>query len=513
MIDQGRRAAAATGSRGSADRPSPRAGPRGSRARAPGPMRVAPGERPARVAEPERHRQVQILRRADPLLRDVAADVDHVRHHALGDEPGAVADHRHRYPVAREERVRGVAHRRVRGRVGHQRPALRQAEERVDADRPGRIDARRERGRRRVLAERRHENEGVRSGPVAAVDARAELRHRRGDVVVQPVRRDPDLRHFGVGHRGDGHRLRGALHVLVEAAAVGLAAEQAGDDALAGERGGPVARLLVVLVVDRLHDRVRHVEPGEVEELERPHPEAGAVAQDAVDLVELGDAFAQRLQRLGAEAAPGVIHDEAGRVLGPDRRVAAPAREGGERFGHPRRGHHAADHLDHLHQRHRVEEVEAADPLRPLARGRDRGDLQRRGVGRDQAVVRHYALEMAEQLALRLQVLDDRLDDDVARGEVRQARARSRSGRWRARRRPPGSGRAPRAWRAWSRCNPAPPARRRRGCRTAPMRMPACAAICAMPRPMMPVPTTPRVRSGRWMSSGMIWSLSGKCAG
>ena len=71
---------------------------------------------------------------------------------------------------------------------------------------------------------------------------------------------------------------------------------------------------------------MRHVEPGEVEQLERPHAEAGAVPQDAVDLVELGDAFAKRLQRLGAEAAAGVVDDEARRVLRPHRRVAASGR-------------------------------------------------------------------------------------------------------------------------------------------------------------------------------------------
>ena len=57
---------------------------------------------------------------------------------------------------------------------------------------------------------------------------------------------------------------------------------------------------------------------------------------------------------------------------------------------------------------------------RPLARGCDRGDLQRRGVGRDEAVVGHHRFEVTEELALRRQVLDDRFDDDVARGEVRQ---------------------------------------------------------------------------------------------
>ena len=41
-------------------------------------------------------------------------------------------------------------------------------------------------------------------------------------------------------------------------------------------------------------------------------------------------------------------------------------------------------------------------------------------------------------------------------------------------------------------------------------RMPACAAIWAMPRPMAPVPTMPRQREGDWMSTGMVFLL-GAC--
>ena len=42
-----------------------------------------------------------------------------------------------------------------------------------------------------------------------------------------------------------------------------------------------------------------------------------------------------------------------------------------------------ADDLDQLHERHRIEEVEAAESIRPLGRGRDLGDAERRRVGRE----------------------------------------------------------------------------------------------------------------------------------
>ena len=72
--------------------------------------RVAHGERAARIAQAERHRAVEVGGRGDAHLRDVAADVDDVRDHALRDEAGRVVDHRDRHAVGGEQRVRRVAH-------------------------------------------------------------------------------------------------------------------------------------------------------------------------------------------------------------------------------------------------------------------------------------------------------------------------------------------------------------------------------------------------------------------
>ena len=214
-------------------------------------------------------------------------------------KPGAVADRP--TPARRRARAGACAASRIAGgRRGrrHQRAALVEAEQAVHA-RPcasGRCPPR----ARRVVASwpsgaTRHSESGP--GPVAAVEARAELRRPSPRVVVQAVRARP--RPSGIGASGTGatgigcarrRRTRRSPRLLR------LAAEQPGDDALRRDRRGAIARLLVVLVVDRLHHRVRHVEPGQVEELERPHAEAGAIAQAAVDLAELGDAFAQRMR-------------------------------------------------------------------------------------------------------------------------------------------------------------------------------------------------------------------------
>ena len=117
---------------------------------------------------------------------------------------------------------------------------------------------------------------------------------------------------------------------------------------------------------------------------------------------------------------------------------------------------------------HRVEDVEAEDPLRVAApRRRARRPAATRSCVARSASGQPLA-ELAEQLGLRLEVLDDRLDDEVAVGQVAP-------GRWSpgsapaSPRRPSSSppGRAPRRARPRRRCGPAAgprraPSRRRR---------------------------------------------------
>ena len=77
-----------------------------------------------------------------------------------------------------------------------------------------------------------------------------------------------------------------------------------------------------------------------------------------------------------------------------------------------------AHDLDERHQRRRVEEVHADDALRPRRGGRDLGDGERRGVRREHGVGPADPVELGEELPLRLELLDDRLDHEVAVGEV-----------------------------------------------------------------------------------------------
>ena len=145
--------------------------------------------------------------------------------------------------------------------------------------------------------------------------------------------------------------------------------------------------------------------------------EPDLLAQDPVDVFEAGDAFSGDTQRLGGETATGVIDQEARRILDHD--AGMPGRRDQRRQPVERRarGPDAADDFDDPHQRHRIEEMQAGDPLGMGGAGRDRGDRQRGRVGGEDRAGFDDAFERREERPLRIEPLDDRLDDDVAAGE------------------------------------------------------------------------------------------------
>ena len=197
---------------------------------------------------------------------------------------------------------------------------------------------------------------------------------------------------------------------------------QAGGDPRLGDERGLVLRLLEILLVHRLHHCDVDVEADKIHQAEGPEPEARRVDQDAVDGGEVGDAFGVDAQRLGDERAPGVIDDEAWRVLAADRRMAVALGERGERLADPRLGEYAVDDFHDFHHRHRVEEVVARDAAGALAYGSHGSDGERRGVAREDALVAHDRFQLGKERALGDEVLDDRFDHQVAGRERRQAR-------------------------------------------------------------------------------------------
>ena len=142
------------------------------------------------------------------------------------------------------------------------------------------------------------------------------------------------------------------------------------------------------------------VEADQVEQLERPHAEAAAEADDAVDRRRVGDAVAEHPQRLQREGAGEAVGDEAGAVLGADRRAAHPLGDLGRRRQRSLGGPLGGDDLDQLHQRRRVEEVHADDALGVGDAGGDRRHPQRGGVGgEDRSRARRPRPGAAKQLA------------------------------------------------------------------------------------------------------------------
>ena len=96
------------------------------------------------------------------------------------------------------------------------------------------------------------------------------------------------------------------------------------------------------------------------------------VFQNAVNGGEIGDAFADDAQGLGAVAPACMVDDEAGRVLRLHRGMAHLAGIRSQFGAHAGAGLEPGDDFHHLHQRHRVEKVEPGKLCRTFELGSNR---------------------------------------------------------------------------------------------------------------------------------------------
>lgn len=193
-----------------------------------------------------------------------------------------------------------------------------------------------------------------------------------------------------------------------------LAPQAARGDGAHGDRRRAPARLAEALLVERARDVQADVDPDQVHQLERPHPEPAPHAADAIDLLERRDALLEQLQRLEAKRPVASVDQEARPVHGDDH-VLAHRLAGGPGQSQCRvRGLFAGDHLKQAHDRRRIEEVHADDALGALGSRGDRGDQQRRGVaGKDALVADDAVRQPREQRVLDLQPLGRRLDHQL----------------------------------------------------------------------------------------------------
>ena len=199
------------------------------------------------------------MRAADALLAHVGGDVDDGRHHALCDKAAAVTDHRDGFAVAGKQGVRCVAHVGTRGRVGGQHAALggRIHKQHVDAHGAGWIEALDHGHGGDVKTQRGHEGQRLGRGRRTGFDFGAQVLEQLQQLhAAGGAGRDPDgwdvLHH---GHGWFGGHLRCAVHVFVEAFA-DFFADHATGQPLGGDDVRAVARLFVILVVNRFNDVV-----------------------------------------------------------------------------------------------------------------------------------------------------------------------------------------------------------------------------------------------------------------
>jgi hypothetical protein len=163
------------------------------------------------------------------------------------------------------------------------------------------------------------------------------------------------------------------------------------------------------------------VDPDEVEERARPHRPAGAVRQRRVERIGRHAGLVEHSDAVVEQGDQHAVDHEPGRVVARNRGLAEPLDDGDRGADRVVRRQLRPDDLDERHQRSGIEEVQADDALGRGRRGSDLRHGERGRVRREDGVGAARPLEVPEQLALCTELLDDRLDHEVAvreRGEL-----------------------------------------------------------------------------------------------
>ena len=134
----------------------------------------------------------------------------------------------------------------------------------------------------------------------------------------------------------------------------------------------------------------------------------------AVDILERGDAAIGDLQHLLLDRAPDPVEDEAGTLaLDPQRQHPDPPGEGVERGEGGGVGLGAAADLDHRVVPDRDVEVEIGAAVRAGGGVFQEADADRGAIGGDDRPLGQVFIELGEDLALEIDALRHRLDDEV----------------------------------------------------------------------------------------------------
>ena len=171
------------------------------------------------------------------------------------------------------------------------------------------------------------------------------------------ARRNPDRwEFFHIGHGWLGWKNRLAIHISVKTFAY-FFADNTPCKTLSRDDAGSVAWFLVVLVVNGLHDRMGHIQGGQIKQLEGAKFEANLVFQNAIDGGEIGHAFGNNPQRFSAVTTARMVDDETRCVVGLYWGMTHLCCKCSESFAYGWAGFQTCDDFHDLHQGDRIEKV------------------------------------------------------------------------------------------------------------------------------------------------------------
>ena len=243
-------------------------------------------------------------------------------------------------------------------------------------------------------------------------------RHRREqalpDLIVGDAARRESLGRAPLfDQRGDLGIDRALAVLIAIPAAPGFHAEPARFAQMVGDVD--IARLRIAGRRLALAPGPGDLQPRKVEHGERPHREAVGF-HGGVDLLRQRAVLQQEL-RLAPVGGEDAVADEAFGDAAHDRQLAQPLRDREAGRQHVRRGAGAAHDLEQAHHVGRREEMQPEHALRPRRRRGDRVGIEIAGVGREDRVRAHDAVQPDEQLGLDREIVEHGLDDEVGVAE------------------------------------------------------------------------------------------------
>ena len=212
---------------------------------------------------------------------------------------------------------------------------------------------------------------------------------------------------------------RGAACVIVETATA-LASEPTGEHQFLLDQRRLEASIAEGGVEHGTGNGEIDIVTDEIHQFERPHRKPAALAQQGVERFQTAGTLAQHPERLGVVRSRHPIDDETGRRARPNRHLAPRPRGVDQVVDQRRVGGEAADYLDQRHARRGIEEMQPHHAFRPRQAGRDRRDGNRRGIGGQNRFRTQQGLQATKKIALDLEILDHRFDDQPRRLQILQ---------------------------------------------------------------------------------------------